>query len=74
MTSRANQTHPQNTHALIKQLHKVVETNRSKLQQIVVETKYGEWDKEDAVAEAKKLATQTLQAAQLLKQILELHS
>lgn len=68
-TSNPNQL-PLDKLAIVNQLKTIIEINRDKLQQIVAESEYGEWDRESAITEAEKLKTQAIEAARLLERIL----
>jgi hypothetical protein len=55
---------------LVFKLKGIIELNRDKLQQIVMQAEYGEWDRESALAEAENLKAEAMQAARLLEFII----
>ena len=55
---------------LVYKLKGIIELNRDKLQQIVMQAEYGEWDRESALSEAENLKAEAMQAARLLEFII----
>jgi hypothetical protein len=55
---------------LITKLKDIIESNRDKLQQIVIQAEHGEWDRASALSEAERLKDEAIEAARLLEFII----